>query len=67
MAPSVMVVHAGLSGAFDKMILQIFSGGTHNHQGIGEAVALPRLKVTRETGASRKRHTARGRLAHGIH
>jgi len=64
MAPSVMVVHAGLSGAFDKMILQISSG---RHNRCPEAVALPRLKVTRETGASRKRHTARGRLAHGIH
>ena len=34
MAPprSITVVHAGLSGAFDKTFPQISSSGTHNHQ-----------------------------------
>jgi hypothetical protein len=31
---SITVVHAGLSGAFDKRYPQIPSSGTHNHQGM---------------------------------
>jgi hypothetical protein len=31
---SITVVHAGLSGAFDKTFPQISSSGTHDHQGM---------------------------------
>ena len=36
MAPprSITVVHAGLSGAFDKTFPRIPSGGARNHQGV---------------------------------
>ena len=31
---SITLVHAGLSGAFDKTFPQISSSGTWNHQGV---------------------------------
>ena len=47
---SITVVHAGLSGAFDKTFPQISSSGTYNHQGMPYRPRDPELSHPNRAG-----------------
>ena len=50
MPRSVMVVHAGLSGAFYKTVPRIPSRGTYNHQGMPYLATHPKETLRAEYG-----------------